>query len=479
LARLPIEKMKQVASLPPEQAIIAAEQARFDAVPESLRRAAERVVCMILPFRPSDVVALFPEEPIEAAISDLEKRGLLQRYEPERVEMHEALRRPLEHFVPPVRRVETHRALADHFASRGEVAAQLLHLTRAGDDARARSLARAAFLEGRERRALAGYVAEQALFGASEIVTWFAGTEFGGDWDLLPELLTPVCDEKVAAGLVEVLRADPERMERDFHWARCLTDAVLRCDASLLDTLVELGLAERTGARLAHVERAARRLRIDVSEGVLARFRAAGRERKQQLLPLLLSDARTPVLAEALAFAIEHGSSPPYGNLGLELFVETHADAERLLEALPEMETGLLVEARSPLVGRLAEPLWRQRAMLAPACRHIVRSATTGTSARSVEAALRLLLFFGDREILNAARAVPRSSEAFLLASAVPAFVGDRSDLASRAPRARSLDDGSAKCGVPKRSDRLDEEHRAPVRAGRRHEDALDAARVV
>jgi hypothetical protein len=37
--------------------------------------------------------------------------------------MHEALRRPFEHFVPPVLRIQTHRVLADHFASRGEVAA--------------------------------------------------------------------------------------------------------------------------------------------------------------------------------------------------------------------------------------------------------------------------------------------------------------------------------------------------------------------
>jgi hypothetical protein len=149
LARLPIKKMRQIATLPPEQAIIAAEQARFDAVPERLRCAAERIVCMILPFRPSEAAELFPEYPMAAAIANLETLGLLQRYEPERVEMHEAVRRPLEHFVPPALRVETHRVLANHFASRGQIAAQLLHLARAGDDARAMSLARAAFLEGR------------------------------------------------------------------------------------------------------------------------------------------------------------------------------------------------------------------------------------------------------------------------------------------------------------------------------------------
>lgn len=66
----------------------------------------------------------------------------------------------------------------------------------------------------RVAHALAGHVAEQALFSASEIVAWFNGTAFGGDWHLL------------------------------------------------LDTLVDLGLAERTGARLSYVELAAQRLRI-------------------------------------------------------------------------------------------------------------------------------------------------------------------------------------------------------------------------
>jgi hypothetical protein len=84
LARLSIEEMRKVASLPPEQAVIAAEHVRFNAIPESLRRAAERIVCMILPFRASDVAALFPDEPIEAAIWGLEMQGLLQRYDPER-----------------------------------------------------------------------------------------------------------------------------------------------------------------------------------------------------------------------------------------------------------------------------------------------------------------------------------------------------------------------------------------------------------
>jgi len=169
----------------------------------------------------------------------------------------------------------------------------------------------------------------------------------------------------------------------------------------------------------------------------MVRFRAAGRELKQQLLPLLLADARTPVVAEALAFAIEHGMSPN-GNPRLELLVETHEDAERLIEALPEVDTGLLVEARSPRMGRLAEPLWRHRAALAPTCRHVIRSAAAGASARSVEAALRLLLFFGDREyerrnivelLVEAPNAYARFEAMLLHASSNEHFWTDEVDL--------------------------------------------------
>jgi len=165
--------------------------------------------------------------------------------------------------------------------------------------------------------------------------------------------------------------------------------------------------------------------------------REAGRELKQQLLPLLLADARTPVVAEALAFAIEHGMSPN-GNPRLELLVETHEDAERLIEALPEVDTGLLVEARSPRMGRLAEPLWRHRAALAPTCRHVIRSAAAGASARSVEAALRLLLFFGDREyerrnivelLVEAPNAYARFEAMLLHASSNEHFWTDEVDL--------------------------------------------------
>jgi len=58
-------------------------------IPPGLRQAAERIICFLLPFRPSVARELFPNDAMISAISEMEVRGLLQRYEPEHVEMHE------------------------------------------------------------------------------------------------------------------------------------------------------------------------------------------------------------------------------------------------------------------------------------------------------------------------------------------------------------------------------------------------------
>jgi hypothetical protein len=42
-------------------------------------------------------------------------------------------------------------------------------------------------------------MSRNTLFSVDEIVTWFAGTEFDGDLDLLPALLTAAGDQAAGA----------------------------------------------------------------------------------------------------------------------------------------------------------------------------------------------------------------------------------------------------------------------------------------
>jgi hypothetical protein len=426
LARSPLSEMVRLAELPPTDTLAYAEQARFNAIPQALRRAAERVVCAILPFRPADLAAIFPE-PVALAIRDLEQRGLLERYQPDRVEMHESVRSALESFLPQAIKQETHRTLAAHYGSRGEVASQILHLRRAGEESEADHLARDAFLTGRVRTGLAQLIAERRLLSADEIVGLFAGTNFGA-WYLLPDILAVVGTPHAGARLVNVIRADSGRLESDFSWANRITEAVLACAPALLGDLFDL-VARQEKDSFDLLDLALRRRPCDVPDALLARFRARRSPYVSRIGVLMLSDSRVSVAAEAFSYFAEAG----FDDTKARLRIETRADADRLLAALPAVESGQLIINRSPSFGRLTELLWSHRFALIPVCRAVL-GEVDGVPPRSVTIALRLLWLFADREGL-ASVAIPRGHEAHILTSLVKVLL----DLGSTESELRSV----------------------------------------
>lgn len=431
--------MAAIASGPPEERLAEADRRRFDKVAPAARAAAERLVLFALPFSRSDAEAVLPDQPVGAALQELERLGLLRRRDAQ-FEMHELVRAGLEASLPVALRLETHLRLAQWYGSQGFVAAQINHLVAAREEGEARALARETFLRGAAWNEIAPYVVAQQLASPREVLAAYVDHEPQSSW-LLPRILAALGDSAVADDLLEHVVQKGLTGLGGYQRGWPVLEAILELDPGKLRRLVEFVLDSPSDTpalqeAVAGLVSAHRRVGRRLDDDTLALIRVSTRVQQRLLSDLLWLDGR----AEALALALELKADVAWGEneaasrRPLMLSLDSPSDVAELLTALPWASPGVMLAARSVMLEVHADLLWSLREALA---RHLPAvSADAPFPGRVKAQALRLLVFLAHPETGRLATALSSAGgDEAAMASIVPALAPgffDLSDLEAR-----------------------------------------------
>jgi hypothetical protein len=428
-----LAEMQAFVNRPPEQRLSAAHRDRFNSIPPTLHQAASRVVCLSLPLPPDELVALFPQDPLKAALQALVEEGLLPPFV-DRVEMHETVRAGLESFVTPAVAKETHEKLAEHFASRHMLPAHIYHLERAGRVDEAREIARTRFLAGEDWNDLVEYIGAHKCVSAGEALPLLLEGNHDRKYllsDLLPCIQTP----ETTQSLFEALTSVPERYAKDFQQRWLLQETLLKCDPARLTAIVDFVLRQPEQGRqdvLDSLRICARRAGVAPDQTFVQWFRSLRLEDKKRTVGFLLLKPDLPRLQEALAFMYRHsltlGSRRGHSYQVPILDLATDRNIEEFLEALPPVEPSAMLIARSALLGPFEGYVWQEHLALRRVCLALVRS---GTAAPAVLTnAIRILIFLNEREVISLVRPL-RAADGPLASIAwmAPAILDDSDEL--------------------------------------------------
>lgn len=444
-----IERMKEIVSLPREQALAQADRARYLDIPADLRDATDRVVCFALPFRRDEATSLFPNARMADGIRELLQRGLLRMHDIDLLEMHETVRAGLEQLAPLATRTDAHSRLADHYEREGNFIAVVHHFEQGGRNADAHRVARDAFIAGQQRLALGPYIARHKLVSVDELVAELLSDPLPQHAHMLPDLLAAFHDPRAADVLLAALTIQGARFEKDHRWAWLATDAILASDPTRIEALVDfclVRLGEGETDAFEYVVQGARNRSPIVSDSLLATFAKQPNEVKARLVPILLLDVRREVVGPVLSFVAQF-ERPDSANdrhawrwgsaLGTPLRLRQATHVRELLAALPLPETSQTIVSKGVLFGRLEAWLWKDRRALHNDCVDILENDDTDEVV--LENALRVLVFLGDdRAVKLASRYATRRSRLGNLATFVPALLPSAAD--PTLYRARLLD---------------------------------------
>ncbi|MGC4117866.1 MAG: hypothetical protein QM765_25625 [Myxococcales bacterium] len=401
-----LAEMQEIVRQPPDQRLSAAHRDRFFSLPPGLQQAASRIVCLSLPLAARELIALFPQDLIKAALLALVEEGLLPPFA-DRVEMHETVRAGLESLVPPVLAKETHEILASYFARRELLPAQIHHLEKAGRGEDARRLARERFLAGRDWYDLVEYVGARKCVSADEVLSLLFNAK-GHERYLLRDLLPRIQTAGTASQLLESLRSDPQRYSQDFQRTWLLQETLLQCEPTLLTPLAAFALEqpEREGCDIINWLRTnACRAGVAPDASFVQWFRSLRVEAQKKVVGFLLLKPQQPRLQEALAFMHRHGL--PCGARGHtfhEPILELTTDEEiaDFLKALPPADPSKMLLVRSALLGPFESYVWHERVDLRRVSRGLVEQGTA--EAPVLANAIRVLIFLNEREVVPLTR---------------------------------------------------------------------------
>jgi hypothetical protein len=400
-----LAEMQALAARPPEDRLRFADAARFNRLSEGARSAAERLLCFTLPFRRAEAEAVFPDENVGLALSELHSVGLIRASDDGLYEMHETIRAGLESKIARSVRRAAHDALATWYDGQDLVSAQVFHLTQAGRAADADALALSRVRAGRDWGALGRFVASRRLLTSAELCDIALTAPSLSDAYLLPGLLALLGGSPSAADILDGLQRRPALLYEEHNRSLTLCEFVLGLDPESLVRLIEIGLeATRADARkreevLTWIGIAARRRVKGLSPIVLGYLKALPGDVKPTLLSLFLNDGGRDALTTA--FAIIAADDLSTGNARRRQFSATTALAisdraavVEVLAALPTATPADVFRTRSPLFGPLTTLLWRQRAALRDDCVSILEAGLEPIGI--LQAALRVLLLLAD-----------------------------------------------------------------------------------
>jgi hypothetical protein len=431
-----LAEMEMLASKPPEHRLTAAHQAHFYSIPAAVRDAAYRIVCLSLPLSARDLTELFQADPINSALIALAQEGLLPPYD-DGVEMHETVRSGLESLVPVAVARETHQSLADYFERREMWSARIHHLERAGSAGEAWTLARNRFLAGHDWPELAEYVGAKQCVTATEVVGLLIDGHHQNAY-VLPDLLKRVKTADTGTMLLDAVRSDPGRYQREYQWAWRIQEALLKADPSALTALVRFALelpgeSRRSGRdQVSSLLTAARRSGIGADEQFVRWFHTVSVDYKEKIVGFLLLRPELSRVKEAFALMQTSGiglrSRSTYAVDSPTFDLNTHADIDTFLEGIPAVEPSQMLLARSALLDPFGDFVWSEREVLRAHCRELLRDYSAATPA--LDGAIRVLIYLNDVEVVALTREFRDGDDRLAsLGWMTPALLGFREEL--------------------------------------------------
>lgn len=395
--------MSRMAEMPPEAILPLSEQQRFARISSSARGAAEKLVCFALPFRHREAEAIFSGDNVGMAIRELLSHGMLRHHDEDSFEMHETVRAGLEGMIAVNTRVSAHTELASWYGSQDNVAAEILHLEKAGKLEEAKSRAREVFLAGKHWTALSSYVTSHKLVSGVEVIRVVADSASIDRRYLFLTVLRAVGDTVKFEDLFNLLKNRPERIQTDHYWALSIFEAIIEFfPAHLHDLIVFLLTLTKSEAEnesaFTWLIIATRQKKIVIEPRTIDLFNRQPIAIKRQLLPLLLLNCHRQVLQQALLFICssaeteEYIQAPHHSSVSIQ--ISTQADATEFLAAIPQVNVAAILNARSTLLGPLAGLVWSLRKTLRQHCIDIIQNSAMETEV--LVNAIRVLVFLAE-----------------------------------------------------------------------------------
>ena len=396
-----LERMRELSQSPPGELLQLAERDKFGRLSTSARTAAERLICFALPFSRSEAEEVFEEENVGTAIRELLDLGLLRHTGTDAFEIHETVRAGLEDGIARSTRRRAHTALAEHYALSGSVTAAILHLEKAGDKDQAYSRARAGFLEGRHWTSLANYVITNGLVTVKEAIDTFSSSRAIEGSYLFVRVIQAIGEPADAQTLMAVARAQLARFVGDYNWSIVIAEAILSLAPELVTELYRIALLaagerERKDA-ISAILLASRRHGTFDSQSLVALFDSLPDEHKRAFAPVLFDNGSREALRRAFQVveSFARGSDDYREILSCFAFLRISkiSDAVEFLAAVPEVDDGRMFALQSPLLGMLANYIWRKRNYFGSHCVTLLRDRSTDLPVR--KAAIRILVLIG------------------------------------------------------------------------------------
>ena len=413
-----IAEMQALSRSSPIDMLQRVERQRFVTISGAAKSAAEKLVCLSLPFSRQEVESIFPQERVVLALTEMLDLGLLRKMDDETFEMHETVRAGLESVISTDVRRSIHSILARHYENEQMRSAEIFHLEKAELKEKARQRARMSFLQGRDWPQLWSYVAAHRLVTTSEVMTVVSSSPTIEGMYCLAYLVARVGLPDDPELVLDTIGSHMERFGGDYTWSSSMAESYLCLRPEGVDELYRLafmlggdGLARADA--ISSILLASRHHRTDNSPKLVSLFNSLSPADRLALLPALLDNGSRDCLSRAFRLIetyprYEFGRRIP--RWGFEfLRLENSSHVVEFLASIPEVDQSRMLALQSPLLGRLSPIVWANRRTLEKVCVSLLENENT--EHRVQNAAIRAMAFMGSSQLCDICEELSQQSD--------------------------------------------------------------------
>jgi hypothetical protein len=402
-----VQQMFEVANLPAEDRLPAADRRRFQRIHPDLKTAAGNLCCFVLPFQVSEAAAIFRDDPVSGAVVEMRTLGLIRDRSDSAVEMHETIRAGLEQELSSSQREAAHLAIAKSYEERGMLPLNVYHLNRAGKATQAKELVREC-LKGQTWGPLLEFAVSNDYISGEEIVSLMLEGPIVAPIHLLPAALEKFRTPELAKRLLDGMTRLGTQGTDVFYRLLAAIEGAIRCDISSVTALfrqsLERNRSDEHNVTLSCLAIILQRRRVALPAECLEFFQRSSDQAKNVLLPLLLCDIRREPLSMAFAFMSRFEAPVESAARGRTRREErrmghmvSREDVLAFLAALPAVQLSEMVSRRSVSLDAFASLIWANRAAIRQHCNALLGDRTAPTDI--ITNAVRVLTTLGHSAI--------------------------------------------------------------------------------
>ena len=432
-----LKGMSKASQMSPEEMLPDIEQQRFSRLTPDVKDAAERLVCLFLPFQREEVIDLFPNEKIGLAIRELKALGMLRTRPDGLYEMHETIRAGLEKSIALAFRRETHNVLARWYEHQENHSANIFHLDQAGLSDQAHLNAKNIFCQGKQWMELSPYVFKHKLVTQEELIAVFSNQEKIQHVYLLPGLIVQLQGAVSAEDFFKLLRRYPKRFAESYSDASVCIEAIVTLEPEKLVDLIlygirHLSVTEEKQAFIDFISTSIRGQSVEITPEILRVFDRESTEIKERLLSVLLLRSSREHFERLFKVISDprykrKNENDRYYRTWFFKLNETKEVIE-FLAAIPQEDPGKMVIHKSALLGDLEEIVWAERKFLKSACRTVLTPKVTVEEVVKINA-IRVLVYLAEPSVTSLCESfIEEKSQLSAMAIVLPALLPETSN---------------------------------------------------